>query len=297
MYVAPRSLLFVPAHRDRFRERVLDIQVDAVILDLEDAVPPSEKDEARAKAASFIEMLPGRAFVRVNPVHASTKFTIACGEEDLAAVVRTGLRGIIFPKLESPEDLIEVDALIRAFERSASLPVSSLELLALVETAKGVQNLGATITAQIKRPFCLCFGAGDFTGDLGVEWTSDETECRHARGAIVIASRAGMLPQPIDTVFANIRDLEGLRANAIAAKTMGFQGKLAIHPDQVAIVEEVFTPQPRELEWAAKVLNGMQDAEERGLGAFTVDNKLIDYPILERAKAIINRGRAFNLLT
>jgi citrate lyase beta subunit len=291
MYVPPRALLFVPAHRDRLREKALGIGVDALILDLEDAVPPAEKPIARDKAASFIAAAAGRAFVRINPVHTPTSFTIACGEEDLAAVVRPGLRGIVLPKVESADDVREVDALLRAFERSFGMTRCTTELIGIVETAQGIQKLGDIVCARIERPFCLAFGAGDFTGDLGVEWTSGEQECAHARSAVVIASRAGKLPRPLDSVFADIRDLDGLRANAHAAKAMGFQGKLAIHPDQVEIIQDVFTPQPHELDWARRVVDGMMEAEEKGHGAFTVDDKLIDYPVLERAKAILSRGR------
>jgi citrate lyase beta subunit len=289
MYVPPRALLFVPAHRDRFREKALGIAVDALILDLEDAVPPAEKPVARDKAVAFLDAAAGRAFVRINPLHGSTAFAIACGEEDLAAVVRPGLRGIVLPKVESADDVHEVDAFLRAFERSSGMTRCATELVGIVETAQGIQNLADIVRAKIERPFCLAFGAGDFTGDLGVEWTSGEQECLHARHAVVIASRAGRLPQPLDSVFADIRDLDGLRANARASKAMGFQGKLAIHPDQVGIIQDVFTPQPHEIDWARRVVDGMRQAEEMGHGAFTVDDKLIDYPVLERAKAILSR--------
>jgi len=290
MYVPPRALLFVPAHRDRFREKATGFAVDALILDLEDAVPPAEKPLAREKAAGFVGAYPGRAFVRINPVRASTAFTVACGEEDLAGVVHPGLRGIVLPKIEAAADVLELDALLRAWERARGVPCSTLELIGIVETAKGILNLGDIVQAQIARPFCLAFGAGDFTGDLGVEWTSGEAECQHARAAVVIASRAGGLPSPIDSVFADIRDSDGLLANARRVKAMGYQGKLAIHPDQVGIIQGVFAPEPQEVDWARRVLDGMRQAEEQGHGAFTVDNKLIDYPILERAKAIMDRA-------
>jgi citrate lyase beta subunit len=286
MYVPPRALLFVPAHRDRFREKALGIEVDALILDLEDAVPPNEKPIARDKAAAFIASVDRRTFVRINPIHASTAFTVACGEDDLATVVRPGLRGIVLPKVERAQDVREVDALLRAFERSHGMTRCSTELIGIVETAEGIQNLGGIVQAGIERPFCLAFGAGDFTGDLGIEWTSAETECAWARNAVVIASRAGRLPKPLDSVFADIRDIDGLKLNARTAKAMGFQGKLVIHPDQIAAIQDIFSPQSDEISWAERVLDGMKQAEEQGLGAFTVDNKLIDYPILERAKAI-----------
>lgn len=289
MYVPPRALLFVPAHRDRFREKAVDLNVDALILDLEDAVPPAEKDVARQKAAEFVQAYPDKAFVRINPVRNAAGFTVPCGDEDLAAVVRPGIKGVLLPKVERAADIIEVDALLRAFERAHGIPRNSVVLLGLVETALGIHSVHDIVSAQVERPVCLSFGAGDFTGDLGVEWTNVEDECRHARGALVIACRAGGLPRPIDSVYADIRDTEGLRANTLAAKAMGFQSKLVIHPDQVAIVQDIFTPQPQERDWAERVLNGVREAEARGHGAFTIDNKLIDYPILERAKAIRQR--------
>ena len=295
MYVPPRALLFVPAHRDRFREKAIGVDVDALILDLEDAVPLAEKEGARDKAGEFVTAAPDRAFVRINPVRAATRFAVACGEEDLAAIVRRGLKGILLPKVERREDLLEADALLRAFERCAGMARGSTVLLGLVETARGIQAAGEIAAAQMERPLCLSFGAGDFTGDLGIEWTSAEEECRHARSALVIACRAGRLPRPIDSVFADVRDSDGLRANTLAAKAMGFQSKMVIHPDQVAVVQEIFTPQAEERDWAERVLAGMREAEARGEGAFTIDGKLVDYALLERAHAIQQRCAALGI--
>lgn len=295
MYVPPRALLFVPAHRERFREKARTVGADAIILDLEDAVPPAEKDQARTSVEGFLRDDPGLAFVRINPIHSVTGFSVPCGDEDLAAVVRPGLKGVLLPKIESHDDIVEIDAIIRTLERVNRMDINSVILLGLVETAAGIHNLADIVTVKLERPLCLSFGAGDFTGDLGVEWTGEENECRHARGSMVIACRAGGLPAPIDSVYADIRDTAKLKANTVAAKAMGFQSKLVIHPDQVAIVQDIFTPQPAERDWADRVLQGLRDAEAQGHGAYTIDNKLVDYPILERARAIQRRYEQYGL--
>jgi len=283
-----RTLLFVPAHVEKMRDKALGIAVDAVILDLEDAVPPGQKEAARAGAASYVARRPGHAFVRVNPLVSRTPFTIGCGAEDIAAVVRPGLRGVVCPKVETVEDLAALDAALGAAERRAGMPEGRVGLYALVETARGV--LAATDIARcaLPRPFRLCFGAGDFTRDIGVTWTRDERESFTARSMLVLASRAAGILGPIDSVFADLGDQEGLAASARAAKQLGYRGKLVIHPSQVAIVDEVFTPTKEELSWARRVVDAVTTAERQSLGAFTVDGRLVDYPIVQAARDLLD---------
>jgi len=283
-----RTLLFVPAHVEKMRDKALGIAVDAVILDLEDAVPPGQKEAARAGASSYVARRPGHAFVRVNPLVSRTPFTIGCGSEDIVAVVRPGLRGVVCPKVETVEDLAELDATLGAAERRAAMPEGRVELYALIETARGVLAAADVARCALSRPFRLCFGAGDFTRDIGVTWTRDERESFTARSMLVLASRAAGLPGPIDSVFADLGDQEGLAASARAAKQLGYRGKLVIHPSQVAIVDEVFAPTKEELSWARRVVDAMTVAERQGLGAFTVDGRLVDYPIVQAARDLLD---------
>jgi citrate lyase beta subunit len=279
-----RSLLFVPAHVKKMLDKALGLSLDAAILDLEDAVPPAQKAAARDGAREYVRQRPGQAFVRINPLTSRASFTIACGAEDLAAVVTSGLRGIVFPKVETVDDLIAVDEAMAKTERHAGLAEGGIELCSIVETALGVLEAPAIARTRMRRTHRLCFGAGDFTRDIGVEWSREERESFTARSMIVLASRAAGLPAPIDSVFVDLNDPDGLAASTREAKQLGFRGKMVIHPSQVAIVNDVFTPTSEEVAWARRVMDGLAAAEREGLGAFVVDGRMVDYPIVERAR-------------
>jgi citrate lyase subunit beta / citryl-CoA lyase len=282
-----RSLLFVPAHVKKMLDKALGLMLDATILDLEDAVPPAQKADARDGARRFVDQRPGQAFVRINPLTSRAPFTTACGAEDLAAIVTPGLRGVVFPKVETADDLEAVDEAMAGAERRAGLAEGGIELCSIVETARGVLEAQAIARTRMRRPHRLCFGAGDFTRDIGVEWSREERESFTARSMIVLASRAAGLPAPIDSVFVDFNDPEGLAASTRAAKQLGFRGKFVIHPSQVAIVNDVFTPTVQEVAWARRVMDGLAAAERNGLGAFVVDGRMVDYPIVERAADIL----------
>src|SRR5262249_15700633 len=164
----------------------------------------------------------------------------------------------------------------------------AVEVSASVETDRGVLEAPTIARAELRRPHRLCFGAGDFTRDIGVEWSREERESFMARSMIVLASRAAGLPAPIDSVFVDLNDPDGLAASTHEAKQLGFRGKLVIHPAQGPIVNAVFTPTSDEVAWGGRVLEGLRAAEREGLGAFVVDGRMVDYPIVERARDILN---------
>lgn len=283
-----RSLLFVPAHVERMVAKAPGLDADAVLLDLEDAVPPAQKTAARAGAARYLLESAGNAIVRINALDARTSFSTACGREDIAAIVQRGLRGVMLPKAESADDIVGCDALMRAAERRSNLVNDAVELYAIIETAKGVSAAVDVARAPIERPFRLCFGAGDYTTDIGVEWTREEEESRVARALVVIASRAAGLAPPVDSVFTDIDDAEALRQSALRAKSLGFSAKMVIHPKQIDIVNQVFSPTQAEIAWAQEVVAAFEKRERAGEGAFVVGGKMIDYPIVERAKRILD---------
>ncbi len=283
-----RSLLFVPAHVKKMIDKALGLTPDATILDLEDAVPPRQKVAARDGARAYMSTRPGHAFVRINPLTSRAPFTTACGGEDLAAVVTPGLRGVVFPKVETAEDLEAVDEAMAQAECRAGLAEGEVELYSIVETARGALESPTIARTRVRRPHRLCFGAGDFTRDIGVEWSREERESFTARSMIVLASRAAGLPAPIDSVFVDFNDPEGLAASTRAAKQLGFRGKFVIHPSQVAMVNDIFTPTADEVAWARKVMDGLAAAEREGLGAFVVDGRMVDYPIVERAADVLS---------
>jgi citrate lyase beta subunit len=282
-----RNPLFVPGHQARMRDKALGLACDATILDLEDAVPPDRKPAARDGATAYIAARPGHAFVRINPLVSRARFTIACGAEDIGAVVRPGLRGLVFPKVETADDLHRFIAAVCAAEGRAGLAEGAVELWAIVETARGVADAAALARLPLGRPIRFCFGAGDYTRDIGVEWTRGEQECFTARSMVVMAARAGGMPAPIDSVYIDIRDESGLRDSAELAKRLGFRGKFCIHPSQLEIVASVFSPTQVEVAWSRRVVEGLEAAERAGAGAFVVDGRMIDYPIIERAREVL----------
>jgi citrate lyase subunit beta/citryl-CoA lyase len=280
---ALRSFLFTPGNHARRVEKALSLDADAVILDLEDAVATAEKPAAReAVAAAFGRPRRGLLYVRVNAV--DTEFCYG----DLLAIVRPGLDGIILPKVETPAGLATVDWLLAQLERDRGLPAAGLDVIPIIETARGLDRLGAVLGAGT-RARRIAFGAGDFTLDVNMRWTRGEAELAHARATVVTASRAAGIEAPFDTVWVDLKDPEGLEASSRTALGLGFQGKMCIHPDQIAIVNRVFTPTDDEVAFAECVAAAFAKAEAAGSAAIQLDGKFIDYPIVYRARRVLDR--------
>ena len=283
---ALRSLLFAPGNHARRVEKALSLAADAVILDLEDAVATAEKPAARALVAAALERpRQGLLHVRVNAI--DTEFCYG----DLVAVVRRGLDGIILPKVESPAGLATIDWLLAQLERERGLPERTIDLIPIIETARGLRQLDAILAAgtRVRR---VAFGAGDFTLDVNMAWSRNEAELSHARAAIVTASRAAGIEAPLDTVWVDLTDPEGLDASSCTALAFGFQGKMCIHPDQIAVVNRVFTPGDAEIAFAERVCAAFAQAEAAGSAAIQLDGKFIDYPIVYRARRVLQRVAA-----
>ncbi|MDQ2140679.1 CoA ester lyase [Alcaligenaceae bacterium B3P038] len=280
-----RTLLFAPANHPRRVEKSFTLHADAVILDLEDACAISEKVASRVKVVEAM-LLPRSClgYVRVNPL--STEFAYG----DLSTVIRPGLDGVILPKVESPGDLITADWLIGQLEREHNLPAGSVDLIPIIETGLGVAQLEAILKApcchgrRVKR---VAFGAGDFTLDMGLTWNADEAELMMYRAAIVLASRACGLEPPIDTVWVDLQNADGFKASAARARHLGFQGKLCIYPDQVAIVNAEFTPSEADVRRAHRIIDAFAEAEAQGSSSIQLDGQFIDYPIVYRAQRVL----------
>jgi len=254
-----------------------------VILDLEDAVATAEKPATRAAiAASLTRPRTGLLYVRVNG--ADTEF--CCG--DLVAVVQPGLDGIILPKVESPATLATIDWLLRQIERERGLQECAIDLIPIIETASGLTHLDAILAAgtRVKR---IAFGAGDFTLDVNMQWKRDEAELSYARARIVTASRAAGLEAPLDTVWVDLQDAAGLEGSTRTALAYGFQGKMCIHPNQVAVVNRIFTPSEDEIAFAERVVAAFANAEAEGIASIQLDGKFIDYPIVYRAQRLLEK--------
>jgi citrate lyase subunit beta / citryl-CoA lyase len=276
-----RSLLFVPGNHPRKLARVFASGADAVILDLEDAVAIAEKVATRAAVVAALGVERRcLAFIRVNAM--TTEFC----HGDLVAVVGKGLDGIVLPKVEAPWQLKAADWLIAALERANGLTPGGIDLVPIIETGAGVAAV-REIAASGTRVRRLAFGAGDYSLDMNLPWTRDEAEMAHARASIAVASRAAGLEPPLDTVFADLRDGEGFAASARRALAAGFQGKMCIHPDQVALANAVFTPSDAEAARAREIVAAFAAAEAAGSASIQLDGQFIDYPIVERARRIL----------
>ena len=279
-----KSLLFAPGNHARRVEKALSLAADGVILDLEDAVAVSEKLATRALVVGAYGVpRHGKLYVRVNAL--STEWCYA----DLVAIVHAGLDGIILPKTESADELKSADWVIGSLERERGLKPGSIDLIPIIETAKGIQALSAICGAGT-RASTVAFGAGDFTLDLAMVWSRDESELLPHRAACVVACRAAGMNPPLDTVWADLRDTEGFALSAQRAAALGFQGKMCIHPDQISVTNAAFTPDAATVAKARRVIAAFDDAEKQGLASIQLDGQFIDYPIVQRARQVLARG-------
>jgi citrate lyase subunit beta/citryl-CoA lyase len=273
-----RSLLFAPGNHPRRVEKAITAPADAVILDLEDACPVAEKVATRSVVVAALQK-PRRSlgYVRINAL--STEF----GYGDLCAVVSHGVDGIMLTKVDGPDQIKIADWLITQLERERGLPRESIDLIPLIETGAGLAHAEAIAraAARVKR---LAFGAGDFTLDLGLRWSREETELISFRSALVLASRIAGKEPPIDVAWLNTKDDEGFANSLRWARTLGFQGKLCIHPDHVAPINSAFSPSADEVARAQRIVDAFREAETRGSAAFVLDGALVDYAILVQAE-------------
>lgn len=287
--MAIRSLLFTPATSARQVAKALAGDTDGVILDLEDSIAVAEKPQARLTARQTLDGVAApdarpQIFVRVNGL--TTPFAY----DDLRTVVGAGLDGVITPKMESASQVMTADWLLTQLERAAGLRQGVIELMPIIETAAGVERMteiaaAARATGRVRR---LNFGAGDFSLDTNMTWTAGHEGILWARVQLVIASRAAGLEAPLDTVYAQLHDDDGLRAEAEQAFRLGYQGKACIHPRQVEIVNAVFSPSADEVSQAQMIVNAFAEAEAQGVASMRVGGQFIDYPVAARAQRTLD---------
>lgn len=278
-----RSPLFAPGDSERKAHKALASIADAVILDLEDSVAPSAKDAARAMVAALLPTLsrPG-VVVRINP--RGTPWYLA----DLAAIVRGRPAAVMLPKCTGPDDLLALDHHLEVLEVESGQRPGAIGVLPIVtETAASLGGLHGYAT-RAPRVLALCFGAEDFSADLGIAPRhadgSYPAAVAYARAATIAAAAAAGVPA-LDTPWPDPRDPAGLAREAAAAALDGFAGKLCIHPDQIAPVNAAFTPPPNRVAWAERVVAGF--AANPGAGVFAMDGKMIDQPHFKLARRIL----------
>lgn len=283
-----RSLLFAPGSDRHKMEKALGSEADAVVFDLEDAVAPSEKVDARQMIHGLLEELEGGAasgrpaiFVRTNGMDTPW------GLEDLKAVYSPKITGVMVPKAETREQMERLHQELDALTVDGHEP----EVLPFIESARAVKYLGE-IAAGSSRIGRVCFGGVDYSLDVGASSEAEDMGLFYARSMLVLESRVAGLAAPIDTVYANFRNLEGLRQDALQAKKLGFFGKLVIHPAQVAPVNEVFTPSEAEVERARRIVAAYDEAVQGGVGASNLSGEMVELPIAERARRLLELARS-----
>ena len=288
---ARRALLYVPGSDLHKIEKAVRLDVDGIILDLEDGVSANRKDEARQIIAGALTTLDfGRSerIVRINP------FYTGRAEADLAAVLPAGPETIIVPKVDSPSILHRVDEILDQAENTARRAKNSIEVIALIESAKAFVELKEICQAS-ERLKGLILGAEDLTADAGMTRTPVGTELLYARSMLALYAAAYDL-QAIDMVQTNFNDIERLTDEARQAAELGYAGKQVIHPAQIAPVQKVFTPDQAAIEHAQRIIAGAEEAAAGGRGAFSLDGEMVDLPVIKLAQSILIRARAAGIL-
>jgi citrate lyase subunit beta/citryl-CoA lyase len=276
-----RSLLFVPASRQRTIDSAARSAADAVILDLEDGVAPAEKSAARERARIAIDALRGAdksAMVRVNSVDTGL------ARDDLMSVVREGLDAVVAPKVQQPQDLRDLDVLLREAEMANGVRPGAVGVIPIIESARAVLRCEA-IAQAVDRLIGIAIGGEDYTADIGVERDAGGLALQHVRGVVVQVAVAYGLAS-IDAPYIDFSDERGLLRDAQVARKVGLKGKFVIHPGQIAAVNRVFSPTAREIARAKRIVNAY-DSRASDVAAISVDGRMVDAPVAERARALL----------
>ncbi|MFH2039418.1 MAG: CoA ester lyase [Chloroflexota bacterium] len=282
-----RALLYVPGDDRHKIEKALTLNVDCICLDMEDGVALNRKQEARLSILSALHELDfgsSEKLVRINPVGSGLE------ADDLAAILPAHPDGIVIPKVENARQVAWVNGQVESVELTQGWPLNSIRLIVDVETARGMLNLAEI--AEQPRLDAIIFGAEDFAADIGAIRTSEAWEVFHARSAIVIAAAANGL-QAIDMVSIDFKDMDKLRVEALFGAQLGYAGKQVIHPNQVAPVQEAFSPDQAAIQHAQRIVDSFEASLKYGKGAFALDgSKMIDMPLVKAARSVLLRASA-----
>ena len=277
-----RSFIFVPGNRENMLERAKSFKADVIMVDLEDSVPSREKASARGMAKEWVPALSRqgqRVMVRVNSL--DTGLT----RSELETLVSPDLYGISLGKVESKWNIRDVDRMLSAIEPLAGVGLGSTKGVAWAETASALVD-ARDIADSSQRVIALAFGAEDFTNDMGIERSDSGDEVQVPRSLVPVAARAANVAS-LDSPFVAFQDPEALRADAQKARQMGFTGKHAIHPAQLDIINEVFSPAPDEVAYARRIMDAWDKAEAEGRGSLALDGRMVDVPVVKRAQNLL----------
>ncbi|MGA5688734.1 HpcH/HpaI aldolase/citrate lyase family protein [Cytobacillus pseudoceanisediminis] len=278
-----RSYLFVPAVSEKIMGKALSSAADSVIFDLEDAVAINEKEIARERAKNYLLNYPAEkdVYIRIND------FTTVYWRKDIECAVESGAKGIIVPKAESGSNMkVICQTALELLER-AGRKGDLFEVLPLIETASGVHFAYEIANSHSLVPR-LVFGSIDYSLDIDCELTDGGEELYFARSQVVNASRAAGIGSPVDAVYPDLSNEEGLYREAVRARISGFKSKLSIHPKQINAIHQVFTPDEKALEEAREIVEAFEEAELNGSASISVRNKLVDYPVYKKAKGLLH---------
>ncbi len=285
-----RSMLFIPGNNPGMLLNADIHQADAVILDLEDAVAPNQKDAARVLVRRAVTELAYQGIeiiIRINPL--GSGYT----QEDIEAMVPLKPALLMPTKVAGPEDIREVSAMMAAAEAQNGMEAGTVGLMPLLETAAGVENAYA-IAVSDPRVKALFLGAEDLSSDLQAIRSLGGEEILYARGRLVVAARAAGV-DVYDTPFTDVNDEEGLEKDAAFARALGFTGKASISPRHVAGINAAFTPSEEEVAYAREVMAAIEEGQRLGRGAVSLRGKMIDKPIVDRAQRVLDAAEALGL--
>jgi len=286
-----RSLLYVPGNMPGMLQNVPVFNADGIMIDLEDAVPLSEKDTARLLTRNFLRTIHERrceVFVRINGL--DTKYAL----DDLREVLPAIPDGVRLPKADHPEVVERLDTLLTEYEERLELPIGHFTIVPSIESAIGILNCVETAQAS-KRIVALAFGAEDYTASMEIHRTKTGEELFNARTRVVWAAKAAGV-QAIDSIFSDVNDMDGLRAETELIKRLGFTGKSLVNPRQIEVVHEVFRPKQEEIDDALEIMEAIKRAREMGTGVISLRGKMVDAPVVKRAARILQTAVSFGLI-
>jgi citrate lyase subunit beta/citryl-CoA lyase len=282
-----RSLLFIPGNKDNMLAKASSCAPDVLVPDMEDSIPDGEKAAARALISDWIPRLgthQARLMPRVNSIRTPWF------KDDVAAVVRPGVWGISIGKIDSAADISLVSDVLAEAERNQSIEIGSMKLIPWIETAPAIVNCYEICKAS-DRITAVAFGGEDLTTDMGIERLDDESNLVFARSTICTAAKAANV-LALDTPYFQFRDEQGLKASCIQSRQLGFKGRFAIHPAQIDVINTCFAPNNDEIELARRIVEAFEQAERNGRGSTSLDGRVIDVPVVKRARALLAQADA-----
>ena len=290
-----RIILFAPGSKERVMTKALESGADAVLLDLEDSVPLASKVEARSLVAKVIDGVAAAGTGSGGPAIFVRTNAAATGllEDDLAAIVRPGLEAIFIPKVESVSEVQNAASTLERLESAQGIKTGTVEIVLMIESALGVYRCFDLINAS-PRVASTCIGGaqdGDLQTDLGCSWSVEGTELFYARSKVLLDTRAAGKAWPLDGVYGNLNDEAGLIQDSRFSARLGYVGRTVIHPKQIAPVRQAYAVPAAEVAYYQKVVSEFEAVEKAGSAAITVDGKLVDYAMYQRARRVLELAK------